>query len=53
MKSKKKIFRWVKIPFPKIVKNLPGPMRSFIVKENHIGSAVSQILYYRQKKIGR
>ena len=26
-----------------------GPMRSFIVKENHISSAVSEILQYRQK----
>ncbi len=26
-------------------------MRSFIVKENHIGPAVSEILRYRQKKL--
>ena len=29
----------------------PGPMRSYTVKENHIGSAVSEILRYRQKKL--
>ena len=27
------------------------PMRSYIVKENHIGSAVSEILWYRQTDI--
>ena len=34
---------------PKIDINLPGHMRSYIVKENHIGLAVSKILRYRQK----
>jgi len=27
-----------------------GPIRSFTLKENHISSAVSEILLYRQKK---
>ena len=38
-------------PPKKIVINLPGPMRSYPVKENHISSAVSEILRYRQKKL--
>ena len=31
-------------------KTFPGPIRSFTVKENYIGSAVSEIPRYRQKK---
>ena len=30
-------------------KEFPGPMRSYIVKENHIGSVASKILQYKQK----
>ncbi len=32
-------------------KNFPGPMRSYSVKENPIGSAVSEILWQRQTDI--
>ena len=41
------------IPFLKIGINLPRTydMRSYTVKEKHIGSAVSEILRYRQKKL--
>ena len=35
----------------KVAKNIPGPIRSFTVKENHLGSVVSKILHYRQKKL--
>ena len=35
---------------PKQLENFPGPMRSYYVKESHIGSAVSDILRYRPKK---
>ena len=38
------------IPSPKVVKTFPGPIRSFTVEDNHIGSAVSKILRYIQKK---
>ena len=34
----------IKIKWPKTI---PGPIRSFTVKENHIGSVVSEILHYR------
>ncbi len=30
---------------------IPGPTRSFLVKKNHFGSAVSEILRYRQKSL--
>ena len=30
-------------------KTFPGPIRIFTVKENHIGSVVSEFLRYRQK----
>ncbi len=33
---------------PNIVQNLPGPIRSYPVKENHFGSAVNKILWYTQ-----
>ncbi len=33
-------------PFPNIFLTFPGPMISFTVKENHIGTAVSKILWY-------
>ena len=33
---------------PKIVINLLGPKRSYPVKENLIGSAISKILWYKQ-----
>ncbi len=36
------------VPSPKIVINLPGTYRSYLVKENPIGSAVSDVLRYRQ-----
>ena len=39
------------VPSPEIVINLPGPMRSYTVKENRIGSMVSEILHYRQKHL--
>ena len=32
-------------------KTIQGPIRIFIVKENHVGSAVSDILCYRQKRL--
>ena len=38
-------------PFPKIVKTFPGPIRSFTVKGNNIGSVVSEILRDRQKTL--
>ena len=40
--------RVVVVPSPKIAINLPGPIRSFPVKENHIDSVVSKILRYRE-----
>ena len=43
----KTTFYW-KIKQPK---SIPRPVRSFIVKKNHIGSAVSEIFRYRQKKL--
>ena len=37
------------VNFPKkYFKTFPGPMKSYIVKENHIGSAVRKILWYKQ-----
>ena len=39
---------FIKIKQPKTTL---GPIRSFTLKENHIGSAVSKILHYRQKKV--
>ena len=39
-------FGRVVAPSPKIVINLPRIMRGYIVKENHIGSVVSEILRY-------
>ena len=39
------------IPYPNIVKTILGPIRSFIAKENHIGSTVSDTLRYRQEKL--
>ena len=39
---------FIKIKQPKTTL---GPIRSFTLKENHIGSAVSEILRYRQKKL--
>ena len=38
------------IPTYEIFKTFPGYMRSYILKENHIGSEVSEILRYKQKK---
>ncbi len=38
------------VPSPKIVINLTGHMRSYPVKENTIGSVVSEILWYRHKQ---
>ena len=32
----------------KIVINFPGPIRSYTVKENHVTTAVNEILWYRQ-----
>ena len=50
----KKIFNFfvisfgrVVVPSPKIVRTFPGHMRIYPVKENPIGSAVSEILWYR------
>ena len=40
-------FLFIRIEYSKI----EGPVRSFTVKENHIGLAVSEILRYRQKKL--
>ena len=40
------------VPSQKKFETLPGPiMRSYMVKENHIGSAVSKIIQYRQINI--
>ncbi len=39
----------VEIPFQKIVKTFPVPLRNLMVKEKYIGSSVSEILCYRQK----
>ena len=40
--------RSVVVPYPKIVINLPGPMRSYIVKKNHIrGHWDSSVHTYR------
>ena len=36
----------MKVPSPKIVIYVLGPMRRFAVKDNHIGIAVSEILRY-------
>ena len=36
------------VPSPQIAITLSGPIRSYTVKENQIGSAVSEILRYRQ-----
>ena len=33
------------------VESFPGPIRCFTVKENRIGSAVREILCYRQEKL--
>ena len=42
-------FGRVVVTFPKIViKTFLGPMRSYPVKENQFGSAVSEILRYKQ-----
>ena len=38
----------VLVPSPKIVINHPRNMRSYPVKENHNGSAISKILSYKQ-----
>ena len=38
----------VVVPFPKIVITFPGPMKSYPVKENPIGLAVSEILRYKR-----
>ena len=38
----------IKIKWPKTI---TGLIRSFTVKENHIGSAISEILRYRQKML--
>ena len=38
------------VPCPKILINLPGPIRSYRVKENHIGSAVSEIVWYTRHR---
>ena len=38
----------VVLPSPRIVIFFPGPIRSYTVKENHIGSVVNEILRYRQ-----
>ncbi len=35
----------------KYAKTIPGPIRSFTVKEKHIGSADSEILRYKQTDI--
>ena len=39
--------RRVVVPYRKTVINIPKPMRSYPVKENQIGSAVSEILRYK------
>ena len=39
---------WRYLP-PKMITNLPRPVRSFTVKKKHIGPAGSEILCYRQK----
>ena len=38
---------WWYLP-PKQLKTYPGHMRSYIVRESHIGSVVSEIVLYRQ-----
>ena len=38
---------FIKIKYPEIIS---GPKNSFTLKENYVGSAVSEILRYRQKK---
>ncbi len=49
-----KISEWyVVVRPPKIVINLSGPATSYNVKGNHIGSVVSEILWYRQKDTHR
>ena len=40
--------RGLVVPCPTIVKTFSTPMRSYPVKENPIGSAVSEILRYKQ-----
>ena len=39
---------FIEINYPK---TMLGPIRSLTVKENHIGSAVNEILCYRQKSL--
>ena len=41
----------VLVPSPKIFTNYHRNYLNFTVKENHIGSAVSEILRYRQTEI--
>ena len=41
----------VVVPSPKIVKNLSGTMLGYPIKENPIGSAVSEIRPYKHKQI--
>ena len=40
--------RWFVVPCPEIVINFPRTYENYIVKENHIGSAVSEIIRYKQ-----
>ena len=40
--------RRVVVPSPKYIQTFPGPMRSYNVQENHIGSVVSEIIRYKQ-----
>ena len=40
-------------PYPKKLYTFPGTMRSYTVKENHIGSAVSVILGTDNKNNGK
>ena len=46
-------FGRVVVPFIKIVITFPGLMRGYIVKENNIGTAVSEIFWYKKTNTKR
>ena len=45
------LFGWWTYLFRKQLKTFLGPVRSYAVKETHFGSAVSEILSYRQNSL--
>ena len=47
--KRKKVFK--KMSYFYIVINLSGPIKSYLVKINHFGSVVSEILWYRETEI--